>query len=346
MAYRITDNPDGSITVHDYAVQATLAKGEKGLDAPADEEWLDATITSHKQNKRSVFLFDGHNEVDDKGNVTRYAPIVGRAEPDSLYRNGNVAYVSEMKVADPRFVQLFKRDLVGNQSSEFLFKTRRILGVALIGGIPGHQDAKLPEPRPMAMADDYKAELKALAETDNLREAALPAQEKTMAFTDEQRAELKTLIAESIKDAIKDATKQGEPALSMFSNDFDSKLKATIDERDRKRDIEECRKRHILALSARDKALWSESALTEHFKKCETVREIESEFKRLTLLNSKTEATLALQEDEDLQSGEYQLRKEAREIFARRKDEAEFKKLYADEASFVHAHVEANKVIA
>jgi hypothetical protein len=338
MDYQYTENSDGTLTLRDYRVMAPLSKGEKGLTEDIGEAWFTEALAK----KQPVYLFDGHNEMDADGKVTRYAPIVGRAEPDQLYFDGEVLRAREAKVTDPGFVERFKRSAVGRQSAEFFAKARRILGVALIGGIPGHQDDKIPEARLAGLAAEYKDQLAALAANEQLSTGDVPAKELTM--TPE---EIKALVNDAVKQAVGEAVKAlsaaGDDA---FSNNFNDQLKAKIAERDKTRDLDECRKRHILALSMKEKALWSESALTEHFSKCETTREIESEFKRLSLINSKAEADLAVQDDRDLQSGDYQLRTEARKIYARRKGEDEFKRLYSDEEGFVQAHVEANKVLA
>lgn len=341
MAYEYTENSDGTLTLRDYRLMAPLAKGEKGLSEDLGAEWFKDAIAKNQP----VYLFDGHNEMDEKGNVTRYAPIVGRAEPDQLYFDGETLRAKEAKVIDPGYVERFKRNLVGRQSAEFFAKSRRFLGVAFLGGVPGHQDDKIPEPRLAGLSADYKDQLAALAATDWLTTGDAPAKEQTM-NPEEIKALVNSAVTDALKTALPEALKTLNASGDVFSNDFNDQLKAKIAERDKSRDIEECRKRHILTLSMKEKALWSESALTEHFSRCETVREIESEFKRLSLINSKAEADLAVQDDKDLQSGDYQLRTEARKIYARRHGEDEFKKLYADEDSFVQAHVEANKVPA
>lgn len=343
VGYRYTENSDGTLTLHDFALMATLSAGEKNIQDGINEAWLDDAIAKHKTAKRSVFLFEGHNEIDTKtGNVTRYAPIVGRAEPDSLYRNGSILYASEVKVSDPRHVAMFKRNLQGNQSAEFFAKSRRILGTALLGGIPGHQDDKLPEPRLEGLDDAEKAELAALAAAEPLSTGRVAAKGQPMTPD-----EIKKLVADTVADAIKSAlpdalkTLRGD-AIDLMdpAADPNALIKGMVEGEVAKLKADHDIKTKVAVLLARKGNLFSENQLTARFQTFKTEEGRTGEFHRLNMIANRAEAEVVMREEPNLAIPAVKLAHEAEKSWAER--EGEWKAQGYTKESFTSSYVAMN----
>lgn len=336
MGYQFTENADGTLTLRDFILMAPLSAGEKGSRG-VDASWFESAVQKHKTEKHPVYLFHGHNEIDPKTkSVTRYAPIVGRAEPDSLYFDGQHLRAAEVKVTHPYYIDAFKRKAVGRQSAEFYESSRRILGTAFLGGIPGHQDKHIPEPTLEGLSAHHKDELARLTASESIS----LSNTEHVAMTPE---EIKKLVQDTVTEAIKASVPEAIRTLKAenadpFGEGLNSLLEKKIAERDKANSLKACKDRHVLILSTRHNALWDENALRAHFDKCETEREIVSEFKRLNAINTKAEAQVAMGEEESLQTPDFKLRKEAEAAWE--KDKAKWEALNYTRESFIKSYAD------
>lgn len=142
------EHEDGSITVLDLPVMATMRKGEKDIASdigPAElQKYADNANDRQKRLNAPPLPLLGHNQLNKQGQVVKAAPIIGSAADTRFDSDTKLLRIGKVRITNPEQVAKIKRGEQNIISAEFFEKRKLLWGFSFLDGAPNHQLDSLP----------------------------------------------------------------------------------------------------------------------------------------------------------------------------------------------------------